>query len=194
MDEASRAKVKLFKESYPIEIKKMIHPSQYLKIYGGELDYPTQCWPPTITSNVFTYDNKNIATEEEYHQILKNNPYLVPSPELATAFKQSRHINAIPAKTYYFTDHTEERNIYNEVTNIKNVQSKSPVKAEPIEQTISIKKIEEVKDRCEDIENVDADGEEGIQSISKQIMMRAVSKSEIDSSNLSILSSKSQLK
>jgi hypothetical protein len=195
MDETSRAKVKLFKDSYSDEIRRMIHPSQYLKIYGGELDNPTQSWPPTISSNIFTYDNKNIATEEEYHQMLKSNPYLVPSPELATTFKQSRHINAIPAKTYYFVDHIEERNIYNEVTNIKNAQSKSPLKEEAVvKQTICIKKTEEVKVKCEDLENADVDGDEGIQPISKQIIMRSVSKSEMNSIYSACQRSQSQFK
>ena len=180
MDEASRAKVKLFKESYPDEVKKMIHPSQYLKIHGGELDYPCQCWPPQIKSNIFTYDNSNILSEEEYHQLLKSNPYLVPSPELASVFKESRHANAIPAKMYYFTDHIEERNIYNEISNVKTTIVKPLPKPEPTVEKV-MKKMEEIKISDSEIENADADGDEGIQPLSKEIIMRSVSKSEMSS-------------
>lgn len=115
IDEETRIKVKLFKESYPEEIKKKIHPSQYLKVNGGLLESPTSCWPPHITSQQFTYDNSYIATEEEYHAMLQSNPYLVPSPELAEQFKSTRKPDAIPEKTYYFCDHIEKRDIYNQI-------------------------------------------------------------------------------
>ena len=131
LDESTRNKIHLFKESYPQEVKEVIHPSQYLKKHGGQMDEPPKPWPPAMTSSVFTYNDKQLMSEDQYQEALSKNPKMLPRPDLIQKYKSTRDPNIVPPKTYYFVDRVERRNGLNEVIEVqyKNHKIDSPKKS-----------------------------------------------------------------
>jgi hypothetical protein len=115
LSESTRAKIMLFKESYPNEIRESIHPSQYLKKHGGLMEEPEISWPPLVSSSIFTYQESQLMSEDQYVYSLQTNPHLVPRPDLIPQFGNSRIQYLQIAKTLYFNDRVEERTLYGKV-------------------------------------------------------------------------------
>ena len=144
LDESTREKIHLYKASYPDEVKAMIHPSQFLKRYGGQMEEPDKAWPPAVSSKVFTYDEKQLMTEEQYLEALANNPELVPRPDLIQKFKGNRVKNLLPEKTFYFVDRIEKRNAFNEVVETTR-HGNSPIKDVSLPKINNVIYLEEQK-------------------------------------------------
>ena len=62
----------------------MYHPSQLEKRFGGEVDTPTNYWPPYIGPEFYPNGDTshlNLIKKEDYPQVLKDNPELSVHPE-----------------------------------------------------------------------------------------------------------------
>ena len=179
LNESTKSKINLFKESYPEEIKQLIHPSQYLKKYGGTMEEPSRSWPPSITSLEFTYNKSQIMSEEQYLKRLEENPYMVPRPDLVSKFKSSRAPDMMPEKELYFIDRTEKRNCYDEIINVKykkdieNIIKKPISLKEPNNELISHPIYEEPskqKDALSDSDACNVTGDIGHNSLESRFM------------------------
>ena len=102
----------------PPEMKEAIHPSQLSQKYGGWAVEPKACWPPFISSKDFILNEQSIYNEEDYKKSLTN-PFVIPSPELASAYKETRKSQGLPNKTMYFNDKIVTMDEFNNVVSVK---------------------------------------------------------------------------
>ena len=74
------------------EMVQWIHPSQLEWKFGGQADDVTKYWPPYFPpTESYNEDPKSLMSEEEYINKLKENPLLVPWPDLLNVLDSSPH-------------------------------------------------------------------------------------------------------
>ena len=66
IDKSTTAKISMYREQDPQELRDFFHPSQLEKRFGGEAESPKRFWPPTMPSSDYGVNPNNIMSEEEY--------------------------------------------------------------------------------------------------------------------------------
>ena len=77
-------KMGFYGEQNPQELKEMYHPSQLEKRFGGDVDTPTNFWPPYVGPEFYPNGDKshlNLIEKKDYPNVLKENPELAVHPE-----------------------------------------------------------------------------------------------------------------
>ena len=82
----------------PPELTDFYHPCQLEKRFGGEADTPKHFWPPYIGSDFLPNDDSShlgLIKQEDYEQVLEDNPNIEPHPFCLKEGQQSRDFIAI---------------------------------------------------------------------------------------------------
>ena len=77
-------KMGFYGEQNPQALRDMYHPSQLEKRFGGEVDTPTNFWPPYVGPEFYPNGDKshlNLIKKNDYPRVLKENPELAVHPE-----------------------------------------------------------------------------------------------------------------
>jgi len=81
-------KIKICKNSDPLELKKHVAPNQLEEKYGGKVPNTAVFWPPTLPDGPFTIPEEpksahlsNKTTYNEYHDVKEDSIYDVPDDE-----------------------------------------------------------------------------------------------------------------
>ena len=104
MDVETREKTVVTREDGDPLLKKLFHPSQLEKRFGGEAPSPDNYWPPYIGPHFIPEDDadeRNLIKDEDYLQVLKENPDLPCPPTLLeqAGLKSSRDFIIPSAQT-----------------------------------------------------------------------------------------------
>ncbi len=98
----TRSKIQLFSSAHPKELLDSVHPSQLLKEYGGEFEFPKESWPPTFPPQTYRDDYVSMHfTPEEFKEELTKKPQAVPTPELAAELRGKLKAGRVPPRTFY---------------------------------------------------------------------------------------------
>ena len=92
LDPVTRQKIAIEAAINPPELREMYHPSQLERRFGGEVDTPTNFWPPYVGEKFFPNDDSShldLMDEETYIKTLEQNPELPRRPDLITNSSQN---------------------------------------------------------------------------------------------------------
>lgn len=119
IEKGTKVKIMLSSESYPQEMKDMIHPEQVFERLGGWLKEPAVAWPPNFENRHFMKDEGVLLKEEDYKKKLGECNRLIPPPDLAKQYAPSRDKTCSINKPFYFLDKIVTMSTYNEVSDVK---------------------------------------------------------------------------
>ena len=87
-------KMKLSDKNTDKELLAMFHPSQLERKYGGQADNVTQYWPPIMPSNEYGHDDDLVMDQNEYEQVVADNPQLRKHPRMEVKVEPEQQIEA----------------------------------------------------------------------------------------------------
>ena len=113
LDPVTRAKIAIEGAADPPELRQMYHPSQLERRFGGEVDTPTNYWPPYVGEKFFPNDDTShldLMDEETYLKVLEQNPELPRRPDLIFNASQNTRDFRYEESSIHVVDPTKRTN------------------------------------------------------------------------------------
>ena len=110
--------IEFFPEAKPKILNEYISTNQLIYQYGGCAKIEEYWYllnrPPNIPNEKFEENINNIMSKEQYKNILRNNEYMIPHPDMALELRTFRKKRGnIQPRELIFKTYKEKRNSYN---------------------------------------------------------------------------------